>query len=181
MKSKFVLAQLDQKGWPEENLANAEKAVAEAVERYQPDMMIFPECFMSHFPTGTDRAVCLGTAQTLDGPFVTGMRKLAADNGIWIIFGMNEKVEDPEDDRNYPPTEKHISTTRSAIRNPMITNRATSSSNRLIRRLVKLASLYAMRSVSRRWPGTSAPRERISSLCRLPGCPVRSKAPSSVP
>ena len=57
MKSKFVLAQLDQKGWPEENLANAEKAVAEAVERYQPDMMIFPECFMSHFPTGTDRAV----------------------------------------------------------------------------------------------------------------------------
>lgn len=55
MKSKFVLAQLDQKGWPEENLANAEKAVAEAVERYQPDMMIFPECFMSHFrpaPTG---------------------------------------------------------------------------------------------------------------------------------
>lgn len=55
MKSKFVLAQLDQKGWPEENLANAEKAVAEAVERYQPDMMIFPECFMSHFPTGTDR------------------------------------------------------------------------------------------------------------------------------
>lgn len=101
MKSKFVLAQLDQKGWPEENLANAEKAVAEAVERYQPDMMIFPECFMSHFPTGTDRAVCLGTAQTLDGPFVTGMRKLAADNGIWIIFGMNEKVEDPEDDRNY--------------------------------------------------------------------------------
>ena len=101
MKSKFVLAQLDQKGWPEENMANAEKAVAEAVERYQPDMMIFPECFMSHFPTGTDRAVCLGTAQTLDGPFVTGMRKLAADNGIWIIFGMNEKVEDPEDDRNY--------------------------------------------------------------------------------
>ena len=52
MKSKFVLAQLDQKGWPEENMANAEKAVAEAVERYQPDMMIFPECFMSHFPTG---------------------------------------------------------------------------------------------------------------------------------
>lgn len=194
MKSKFVLAQLDQKGWPEENLANAEKAVAEAVERYQPDMMIFPECFMSHFPTGTDRAVCLGTAQTLDGPFVTGMRKLAADNGIWIIFGMNEKVEDPEDDRNYNCTvviddkgeivstyRKHISTTRSAIRNPMITNRATSSSNRLIRRLVKLASLYAMRSVSRRWPGTSAPRAQISSLCRLPGCPVRSKAPSSVP
>ncbi|MCB6617384.1 amidohydrolase, partial [Ruminococcus sp. 210702-SL.1.03] len=62
MKSKFVLAQLEQKGLPEEDLANAKKSVAEAMELYKPDMMIFPECFMSHFPTGTDRAVCLGTA-----------------------------------------------------------------------------------------------------------------------
>ena len=101
MKSKFVLAQLEQKGLPEENLENAKKAVAEAMELYKPDLMVFPECFMSHFPMGTDRATCLGTAQTLDGPFVTGMKALAKDNGIWIIFGMNEKVEDPSDDRNY--------------------------------------------------------------------------------
>ena len=94
MKSKFVLAQLEQKGLPEENLENAKKAVAEAMELYKPDLMVFPECFMSHFPMGTDRATCLGTAQTLDGPFVTGMKALAKDNGIWIIFGMNEKVED---------------------------------------------------------------------------------------
>ena len=149
---------------------------------------------MSHFPTGTDRAVCLGTAQTLDGPFVTGMRKLAADNGIWIIFGMNEKVEDPEDDRNYNCTvviddkgeivstyEKHISTTRSAIRNPMITNRATSSSNRLIRRLVKLASLYAMRSVSRRWPGTSAPRRGYHHYADCLGARSAQKLPVPYP
>ena len=32
MKSKFVLAQLEQKGLPEENLENAKKAVAEAME-----------------------------------------------------------------------------------------------------------------------------------------------------
>lgn len=101
MRSKFVLAQLEQKGLPEENLANAQKAVSEAMELYEPDLMIFPECFMSHFPIGTDRAVCLETAQTIDGPFVTAMRRLAADNGIWMIFGMNERVEDPEDDRNY--------------------------------------------------------------------------------
>ena len=101
MKSKFVLAQLEQNGLPEENLENAKKAVAEAMELYKPDLMVFPECFMSHFPMGTDRPTCLGTAQTLDGPFVTGMKALAKDNGIWIIFGMNEKVEDPSDDRNY--------------------------------------------------------------------------------
>lgn len=35
MKSKFVLAQLEQKGLPEENLANATKAVAEAMELYK--------------------------------------------------------------------------------------------------------------------------------------------------
>lgn len=101
MKSKFVLAQLEQKGLPEENLANARKAIADSMELYKPDIIIFPECFMSHFPMGTDRATCLGTAQTLDGPFVTEMRNLAKSNGIWIIFGMNEKVEDPNDDRNY--------------------------------------------------------------------------------
>lgn len=101
MKSRFVLAQMEQKGDPEENLESARRAVAEAMERYRPDLMLFPEDFMSHFPIGTDRATRLKTAQTLDGPFVTGMRALAGENGIWIVFGMNEKVEDPSDDRNY--------------------------------------------------------------------------------
>lgn len=101
MQSTFVLAQLAMEGQPEVNLKKAQHAVAKAMELYKPDLMIFPECFMSHFPVGTDRATKLGTAQYLDGPFVTGMRKLAKDNGIWIIFGMNEKVEDPADDRNY--------------------------------------------------------------------------------
>ena len=39
MKSRFVLAQMEQKGLPEENLESARKAVAEAMERYQPDLM----------------------------------------------------------------------------------------------------------------------------------------------
>ena len=65
MLFRSVLAQMEQKGLPEENLESARKAVAEAMERYQPDLMLFPECFMSHFPLGTDRAVCLGTAQSL--------------------------------------------------------------------------------------------------------------------
>ena len=43
MKSKFVLAQLEQKGLPEENLENAKKAVAEAMELYKPDYESFPD------------------------------------------------------------------------------------------------------------------------------------------
>lgn len=103
-QSVFVLAQMKQEGNPEVNLKAAQDRVAEAMEKYHPDLMIFPEIFMSDFPNGTDRAICLGTAQTLDGPFVTGMRKLAKDNGLWIVFGMNEQVEDPADDRNYNTT-----------------------------------------------------------------------------
>ena len=99
--STFVLAQLASEGEPPANLEKAKKAVAEANELYQPDIMIFPECFMSYFVDHPPREVCLSTAQTLDGPFVSSMRQLAREYGHWIIFGMNEAVEDPADDRNY--------------------------------------------------------------------------------
>lgn len=103
-KSVFVLAQMPEEGDPAKNLTNAQEAVARAMQAYHPDLMVFPEGFMSHFPAGTERKTMLGTAQFLDGPFVTGMRQLAKENKLWIIFGMNEKVEDPEDDRNYNTT-----------------------------------------------------------------------------
>ena len=103
-KSTFVLAQMKQEGNPEINLKAAQEKVSEAVEMYHPDLMIFPELFMSDFPNGTERSISLGSAQNLDGPFVSGMRQLAKDNKIWIVFGMNEKVEDPDDDRNYNTT-----------------------------------------------------------------------------
>lgn len=99
--AKFVLAQMDSDGDPAVNLKNAEEMVEKAVAAYKPDFIVFPEIFMSHFPTGSDRALCLSTAQKLDGPFVTGMRALARKHGLWMVFGMNEKTEDPADDRNY--------------------------------------------------------------------------------
>ena len=101
MQSTFVLAQMASDGQPEVNLEKAKKAVAKAAELYHPDVMVFPELFMSFFPVGTDHSITLATAQPLDGPFVTGMRELAKQYGIWLIFGMNETVEDPEDHRNY--------------------------------------------------------------------------------
>lgn len=103
-QSTFVLAQMSSDGQPEVNLEKAKKAVAQAAELYHPDVMVFPELFMSFFPVGTDHEITLGTAQTLDGPFVTGMRELARQYHTWLIFGMNEAVEDPADNRNYNAT-----------------------------------------------------------------------------
>lgn len=99
-ESTFVLAQMASDGYPEHNLEEAKKALKEA-EQYHPDMVIFPELFMSEFPQGTPVEVCHSTAQSLDGPFVTAMRDLAKQYGVWMVFGMNEIVDDPDDDRNY--------------------------------------------------------------------------------
>ena len=101
MESIFVLAQLASDGNPEANLEKAARVMAQAAEQYHPDVVVFPECYMSFFPLGTDRNTCLSTAQALEGPFVTGMRQLARMQGVWVIFGMNQVVEDPGDSRNY--------------------------------------------------------------------------------
>lgn len=103
-QSTFVLAQMASDGLPERNLEKAQKAVAKAAGLYHPDVIVFPELYMSFFPVGTSREITLSTAQPLDGPFVTGMRKLAKEYGVWVIFGMNEAVEDPADPRSYNTT-----------------------------------------------------------------------------
>ena len=48
-QSTFVLAQLASDGDPTVNFEKAKRAVAEANEKYKPDLMVFPECFMSYF------------------------------------------------------------------------------------------------------------------------------------
>lgn len=103
-QSTFVLAQMASGGQPEVNLEKARNAAARAAERYHPDVMVFPEMFMSYFPIGTDHAAAPAVSQPLDGPFVTGMRELARQYGFWLVFGMNETVEDPADHRNYNTT-----------------------------------------------------------------------------
>lgn len=104
MAATFVLAQMDSVGDPNVNLQNARQSVEKAVKLYHPDFMVFPEVFMSRFPIGTDRETCLSTAQPLSGSFVTGMRELAKQHHMWMVFGMNEQTEDASDDRNYNTT-----------------------------------------------------------------------------
>ena len=60
-ESTFVLAQMASDGYPDHNLEEARKAMAEA-QKYEPDMVIFPELFMSEFPLGTPVEVCHSTA-----------------------------------------------------------------------------------------------------------------------
>jgi len=104
MKSTFVLAQVASAGPAEENLKKAEAAILEAVSLYRPDVMVFPENFMSVWPPKTPQETRLAEAQPTDGPFVKGMCRLAAEHGIWLIFGMSEACEDPEDHRTYNTT-----------------------------------------------------------------------------
>ena len=101
MQGSFVLAQVASVGEAAENLKKAEALAERAWQTYQPDVLVFPEMFMSFFPFGTERERVLAEAQPLDGPFVTRMRALAKQYGMWIVFGMNETVEDPADRRSY--------------------------------------------------------------------------------
>jgi len=101
MKSTFVLAQLEAKPDPMDNIKKAEQAVKESMELYHPDFMIFPEVFMSHYPVGTDRKIILDSAQKLDGPFVKAMQNLSKANHLWMVFGMREATEDNDDERSY--------------------------------------------------------------------------------
>jgi len=95
------LAQSASDRLPQANLEKAERAAAKAAGLCRPDVVVFPEMFMSFCPSGTAGETVLDAAQPLDGPFVTGMRRLAKQYGTWLVFGMSETVEDPADRRCY--------------------------------------------------------------------------------
>ena len=101
MESLFVMAQVAPTEYPKDNLEKADSLVKEAAEKYHPGMILFPETFMSRFPAGTDIATANAVAEPLDGEFVQGMKKLAADHDVWLTFGMKETIEDPADHRCY--------------------------------------------------------------------------------
>lgn len=93
MKGKFVLVQTASAPEPARNLEKAKALAAEACERWQPDVLVFPEMFMSLFPWGTGPDRIRAAAQPLDGPFTAEMRALAKRCGTWIVYGMSETGE----------------------------------------------------------------------------------------
>ena len=101
MESTFVMVQMQSLPDPKDNLKKAGMMVEKAVQKFHPDFLLFPETFSSEFAPGASIEERNAMVEPLDGPFVTGMRKLAADYHVWITFGMKETVEDPEDPRCY--------------------------------------------------------------------------------
>ena len=104
MKNMFVMAQMKAEETPELTLEKSRLAVVKAIDEYHADFIIFPESFMFHKPPGTDSRIILETAQHINGPFVTDMCNLAKEYNIWMVFGMSELPEDPNENRNYNST-----------------------------------------------------------------------------
>ena len=100
MKHRFVMAQTMSGDVPEENLRKAEELIRRARSEYRADMVLFPEDFMYYYKARTPIEEIRASAQPMDGPFVTGMRRLARENRVWVLFGMNE-TSDNDDPRIY--------------------------------------------------------------------------------
>ncbi|WP_163504699.1 carbon-nitrogen hydrolase family protein [Fodinicola acaciae] len=62
------------------------------------DMLICPEAAMVDF--GDDKEKVRQAAEPLDGPFVTGLRKLSAEHGVAVTIGIHETA-DTDDGRVY--------------------------------------------------------------------------------
>lgn len=72
MKSKFVLAQVSSSGDVAANLEKAKKMMARAYEEHHPDVMVFPEVFMAHFPVGTPKRQFWQPVSPLTAPLSPG-------------------------------------------------------------------------------------------------------------
>lgn len=90
MNSVIAIAQCGSSEEPEDNLHKAELFCREGYEK-NVQFMVFPEYFMTYYPM--DRKEYYKRAQSLDGPFVREMKKLAGKYRQWILFGMNERPE----------------------------------------------------------------------------------------
>ena len=71
------------------NLAAVTRLVGEAAGRGA-RVVLLPEYTMFTVPVMDERFVT--SAESLDGPFATGLRDLAKDRGVTVVAGMNEAL-----------------------------------------------------------------------------------------
>jgi deaminated glutathione amidase len=76
----------------DENLAAIGGLAAEAAGRGA-KVVVLPEFAMFTAPKMDERFV--DSAEALDGPFVKGLGDLAAEHGVHVVAGMNERLDDP--------------------------------------------------------------------------------------
>ncbi len=90
----ITLAQVQSAADWQDNLNKAATMIKEAKSKYQAQMVVFPEYFMSS--EGLNPIIDLSqnhAAQSQDGPFVQAMAALAKKHQTWLIFGINEAIE----------------------------------------------------------------------------------------
>ncbi|WP_281164558.1 carbon-nitrogen hydrolase family protein [Liquorilactobacillus sicerae] len=98
MKFKIALAQAPSTENYLENLKTA-RDYATRAQQAGAQLVVFPELYMSALTTKVDLATTLKYSQPLNGSFVNGMRELADDLQLWIIFGMRQAPNDSKDQR----------------------------------------------------------------------------------
>lgn len=94
MIQKIALAQTTSAEKWEKNLQKAWEYTEKAA-RQQAEMIVFPEYFMTYYPSKEVNYQKQG--QSLEGEFVREMGKAAKETGLWMVFGVNETGKD----RNY--------------------------------------------------------------------------------
>ncbi|UOE21771.1 carbon-nitrogen hydrolase family protein [Thermobifida halotolerans] len=75
------------------NLVRAGELVRSAADRGA-RVVVLPEYAMFTAPA-TDRRF-VESAEPLDGPYVSGLRELARESGVYVVAGVNEALDEPE-------------------------------------------------------------------------------------
>ncbi len=79
----------------QQNLALAETVLADARDAGV-ELLVFPEIYMATSPPSLPNLEREAVAETVQGPFVTRLRRLTAQLGLWTVFGMLELPDEPD-------------------------------------------------------------------------------------
>lgn len=95
---RMAIAQYDVVPDKDTNLETLAGYAAQAAEAGA-DLLVCPEAALAGFPR-EERHRILDAAESLDGPFATGVRKVSAETGVTVVVGIHE-LGDAEDPRLY--------------------------------------------------------------------------------
>ncbi len=88
---RIALTQLLSSKDKSENLLKIEKYISKAVS-LKSDLVVFPEGYMFYSSPGDDPKIRSEKSESIDGPFVKAISSMARKYGLYVVFGMNEKI-----------------------------------------------------------------------------------------
>jgi predicted amidohydrolase len=96
MSTLIAAAQLESSPVPAENLTKAQGAIAVAARRGA-RLVVLPEIFMAWLaPEDFKAEEARKVAQSLEGPYVSGLQRAAREAGVWVVSGMIEQAAGTE-------------------------------------------------------------------------------------